>query len=611
MKRLFLRTASILQLCAAALIISLPAAAQHGATSYDVDPATGKLREAGPGQRFIRAFPLAQFPPLLVKDEANIKAIGQVTRGVPGSAEFDPAAPTAAINPVNPAIPAGFTFLGQFLDHDVTSFGPCEDLNADGCNRRTGSLDLDSVYGFGFERTIILLEKMNGPGAMLEKRETEVARLYETVNAGGINKPTGRFLIASRTNGIRDLVRNCDVETVADRKCAAVTSEKPVDKTAIIGDPRNDENTIVSQIHLKFLEAHNIIYNQRVKTLRGNRDTFNRAAFEYARRTLTEHYQALIRDDYLARTINDRNRNSVLAASFAESSPSKFHFYPSTACSVNDAAIPHEFSAVAFRFGHSQIRGGYALSSTAGAGLRDLFKPELLSNARLIDWSLFFETLKQRQSTPTDPKMQESKLIDTVLSPGLMKLTQPGIPRQCRPGEQPGTHGCDPKSDLSFREQLASRNVDTAHGSRGIGLPSGVKVAEELRKRAGVLRVQVLGDAQLRSSYFGRRSGVAITETDPNATQPTQESFRLEPVQIEDLPFWLYVLAEAEIQERGTRLGDVGSIIVGETFMALLSCDERSIIGQPWVPTLPRKNRESFAVADLIDFVISNEAALK
>jgi hypothetical protein len=59
----------------------------------------------------------------------------------------------SANNPNNPTHTAGTTFLGQFIDHDITfdttsAMGVPTDPGSSP-NRRTPSLDLDSVYGAG------------------------------------------------------------------------------------------------------------------------------------------------------------------------------------------------------------------------------------------------------------------------------------------------------------------------------------------------------------------------------------------------------------------------------------------------------------------------------
>ena len=40
------------------------------------------------------------------------------------------------------------------------------------------------------------------------------------------------------------------------------SSDPLKDREALIGDPRNDENTIVAQLHLAFLKAHNALVDE-------------------------------------------------------------------------------------------------------------------------------------------------------------------------------------------------------------------------------------------------------------------------------------------------------------------------------------------------------------
>ena len=64
--------------------------------------------------------------------------------------------PTAAAQPTsaNPPVPAGFTYLGQFIDHDLTldrtSVSLGENVTVDELLQgRSPALDLDSLYGRG------------------------------------------------------------------------------------------------------------------------------------------------------------------------------------------------------------------------------------------------------------------------------------------------------------------------------------------------------------------------------------------------------------------------------------------------------------------------------
>src|SRR5437763_10303698 len=113
----------------------------------------------------------------------------------------------------NPTVTAGYTYLGQFIDHDIT-FDPVSVLTAANdpdalTDFRTPRLDLDSVYG-------------RGPD--------DVPFLYD---------PDGvHLLIGRNAEGDDDLPRNSNGR-------------------ALLGDPRNDDNLIVSQLTQGFLKYHN------------------------------------------------------------------------------------------------------------------------------------------------------------------------------------------------------------------------------------------------------------------------------------------------------------------------------------------------------------------
>src|SRR5690606_3871892 len=106
--------------------------------------ATRTLLDALSGNKdpgmFGRMFPM--LPPLEVADQ-KLQALAEAML------DSDPGG--AAGN--NPDIPAGFTYLGQFVDHDITldltSLGDKEKDPLGIENFRTPSLDLDAVYGLG------------------------------------------------------------------------------------------------------------------------------------------------------------------------------------------------------------------------------------------------------------------------------------------------------------------------------------------------------------------------------------------------------------------------------------------------------------------------------
>jgi hypothetical protein len=246
-------------------------------------------------------------------------------------------------------IPAGFTYLAQFIDHDIT-FDP-RPLSARRrrprrtVNFRTPRLDLDSLYG-------------GGPRVQ--------PYLYERERPERLLLSPGPPL---------DLPRNDE-------------------DVALIGDPRNDENAIISQLHLLFARFHNRIADDL-------------GDFEAARRRVLRHYHWIVLKEFLP---------AVLGAPFK--GPRKL-FRPK-----GEPFIPVEFSGAAYRFGHSMVRPSYGIvplpadENQPGPDPVKLF-PGLegfraLESERVIAWERFFRLVPRRP--------QDSSMIDTRLAPPLFEL---------------------------------------------------------------------------------------------------------------------------------------------------------------------------------------------
>src|SRR5262245_10230218 len=94
-------------------------------------------RHGDPGM-FGRMFP--ELSPLTVDD-------GPLTELAEAMTDADPSSDAGN----NTKVPAGFTYLGQFVDHDITldltAIGEKEADPAAVDNFRTPALDLDSIYG--------------------------------------------------------------------------------------------------------------------------------------------------------------------------------------------------------------------------------------------------------------------------------------------------------------------------------------------------------------------------------------------------------------------------------------------------------------------------------
>ena len=401
--------------------------------------------------------------------------------------------PTAAGD--NPDHPAGYTFVGQFVDHDIT-FDPTSSLERTNdpdalTNFRTPRFDLDSVYGAGRSQSPYLYD------------QEDPAKLLVGVNTATIHEPV-------------DLPRNHQGR-------------------ALIGDPRNDVHVILGQLHLAFLRFH----NAAVDHLR-TRFLPDHELFDEARRLTQWHYQWIVVDDFLRRLVAPAVFDSVIrrdpATGRLQTSLRLYRWR-------NQPFVPVEFSAAAYRFGHSQVRPTYQLNETLEPlpilteirvphPLQHLggFRP--LPRRWTVQWNRFFDL---GGATP-----QLSRRVDTKLSKAMCAL---------------------PVSVDRDRRSLALLNLLRG---RSLSLPSGQAVAAA--------------------------TGTSVPDADLGLRGAT--------------PLWHYLLREAEVLEEGRRLGPTGGRIVAEVLIGLLKGDQSSFLRRApdWKPELPAADPGRFTMADFLRF---------
>lgn len=447
--------------------------------------APGSRSYQGPFGRLFRNLPA--WEPAGVGEPAQLADIERLAQEMVEGA-FNPALD-------NETIPAGYTYFGQFVDHDIT-FDPRSSLQKASDpenleNFRTPAFDLDCIYG-------------RGPD--------DQPYMYDG---------NGKFLIGrNEQDADDDLVRN----------------KKGI---AIIGDKRNDENIIVSQLQLTFLKFHNEVMGQT-----GN--------FDEAQRLVRWHYQWVVVHDWLKRLCGAKVVDNILYSD-CPGKPKlchyKYHEYP---------FMPVEFSVAAYRLGHSMLRGRYRINQTVpdlplfdraadGKPLDDFrgFRP--LPGAWTIDWSFFLDFAGNKGS---QAKPQFSRKIDKLLVRPVIEMP-----------DQIASPLPNPPFPPSVARSLAFRNLVRAWR---LGLPSGQSVA--------------------------RRIGAT-------------------PLPGPDLPLWRYILEEAMAQHKGDQLGDVGAMIVAETFIGLLAADPSSYYATfpKWEPTLGKAGK-NFKLKDIILIAKANIA---
>jgi Animal haem peroxidase len=317
----------------------------------------------------------------------------------------------------SPVLFAGFTFIGQFIDHDITfDTTPLELQLADPdatVNFRTPRYDLDSLYG-------------RGP-------VTDPA-FYDPADPD-------KLALATNVNGVLDVRRDGNGR-------------------AIIPDRRNDENLIIVQLHKAVAQFHNrLVEDARAQGIR------REWVFETARRLTRWHYQWAVIHDFLPRFVGAAlvGTNGTVYKEVAGKPPVINLSYYKPTNRDGRPFMPVEFAVAAYRFGHSIIRPFYVINQTSlDRGGVPIFGPDggfNLNGGRPIPSDLVLEWKNILPVDPTFPARPPRK-IDTKLSLPLTTLPGSAVPPP------------DPTVHLAVRNTLRGKHV---------GLPSGQQVARAMR----------------------------------------------------------------------------------------------------------------------------------
>jgi hypothetical protein len=472
----------------------------------------------------------------------------------------------------NGSIPAGYTYLGQFIAHDisfdpVTSFDRRDDPDARR-SMRTPRLDLDSIYGRGpvDQPYLYARDKVSfALGKRLQHRETPLV---------GFDLPR-RYVPDTADGG------------------------DPAEALALIGDPRNDENRITSQLHCLWMRFHNALCR---RLQRDHPGMSHETRFFEAQRLTRWHFQYVVLMEYLPLIIGNDQAHDLYEmepapmgkASGVRFKP-KLHYYkPET-----KAYLPVEFSVAAFRFGHAMVRPSYLFNfKPAPSGASDgegvtgsplhrfptfggrtgkldgsLRGLRPLPDTWVFDWDFFFGKLYLNGNDKWDPSfLQPSMRIDTRITHALSFLRREGIVE-------------------TGPEQLALANL-----RRGVQLrlPSAQSIAE----RMGLIPLDIW------ALFDGELNGLPRAVLNPESDTAKRLA--------KQTPLWYYILREAEWFENGHHLGPMGGRIVGEVLVGLLAADKSSFVNvaPAWHPeqagTVP-DGTGTFGMQELVRFVLNSE----
>jgi hypothetical protein len=379
-------------------------------------------------------------------------------------------------------IPAGFTYLGQFVDHDLTfdkttvAFG--HNISAaDLLQGRSPALDLDSLYGAG----------PADPGSAKFYKDDRHLKMGKTEAVGSITAKQGFDL--------------------------------PREDKAVIPDKRNDENLAVAQTHLAFHRFHNRVVDDELPS-----GTPANQRFIRAREIVVKHYQWMIRHDYLPRIVEASIVNDVFA--------NGRKVFEKGASATSVPTMPIEFSVAAFRLGHSMIRRDYAwnhefpdhegtldflFAFTGTSGF--LGGGSKLPSNWIADWRRLYDLTETGRNDLKAPPGQfnRARRLDTLLSDPLKTLP-------------PGSFGGKNTDAGTIRANLAFRNLTRA---KMVKLATGQKAVTFLKSKG--VNVTALTKAQLRDGNGGASvAGLTAAQRDKLLTDTPLWFYILREAELND-----------------------------------------------------------------------------
>lgn len=431
---------------------------------------------------------------------------------VPGSAVFDEktlaalARRMASVALAGSGPPAGYTYLGQFLIHDISGLNPIEHTpvhqkswwEKSSSGHGTGhdpspSLDLDTIYG--------------GLKDPLNDARVDATNLRMKLG------PT--FDQNDNEVGEGDLLRHSDTTT------------------AMIKDGRNDENLLVAQLHVLFLRLHNHVVQQLLTRAGG---VVSSQVFMDAKDIVQHAYREIILCDYLYEVLDFPVWKAIILGNQNILWDMRVD---------EKAVIPVEFAAAAGRFGHAMVKSDYQFSnaprvsisraelfSLTGKGATNRSQPFCLKKKYIPDWTLFFDC-RPPSNGPIPVRFPDRFNSASRINPSVTIVLK----------------------KMSTGEKMPLAALTLIRGN-DYGLCSGQSACRYINQICGD-RLAAVGITLRECS----RDELNLRKAGHNLLD------RIDPRLSTETPLWYYVLAEAAAS-RG-KLGVLGSLIVAETIQGI------------------------------------------
>jgi hypothetical protein len=461
--------------------------------------------------------------------------------------------------PGDSPLPSGYTYLLQFIAHDmvdsVVSFSLAGDKVGFGTrNARVAPLMLDTLYGLG-------PEECPQAYAFTKRPPNQLSRIPRTRLCLG---PMPSYPPSDRRyyQPFRDLARSSPNSLTGQERSLLCES--------MVADTRNDGHALISQLTVLFQLLHNHILDliERATEPAAESDNGLRELafrrFQCARLVTTLIYRNIITRDVLSRILdcdiyNRYMRNTddvkVPGQDVVDAVVDRQEGKPPFDCGKG---VPLEFTFGAFRFGHALIRNEYQTNSAfrqqpikGALDLSPLRYPEKLPIGKvdkswLVDWAYFFETDKMENGRKIEPNRAGKfapAYADWVEDSGLFKLN----------------------TELKVGGLVNRDLVSAAHAGM-ISVPTLCRLA----KAKGFSNVECFDAWRPRLETWLKE---LQTENREESDRDESDAFR---VIANDPPLPFFVLFESarigrgDEAEGGRRLGPLGSIIVAEAILGAM-----------------------------------------
>src|SRR3954464_1272796 len=248
----------------------------------------------------------------------------------------------------NPRIPSGYTYLLQFVAHDLVHsaipLSVAGALGAGTANARRTPLQLETLFGNGPVGSPFVYA-LDAPS---DDRRTKLR----------LGRTRWKNLKGKGGCPFRDIARApAENVTGIDR---SIAGHRVALTEALVADPRNDDHAIMSQLTALFALLHNglidLVRSREPASGHNARLGAAYTRFLCARGAVTAIYHNIVRNDLMRRGLHP-----AIHAAYRGANPD---FIDRAAESTTDDGwkIPIEFSHGAFRFGHAMVRPEYQIN---------------------------------------------------------------------------------------------------------------------------------------------------------------------------------------------------------------------------------------------------------